>query len=117
MARPKFTPTNEQRRLVKSMAAMGIQHEQIAALITRCTAKTLRKHFREELDRGAIEANYQVGQALHKKAMSGNVRAQIFWLTTRAGWREKPPFEPSPAAPAAFVVAVSKTEPSGAPLP
>jgi len=52
--------------------------------------KTLRKHFREELDRGSIEATTKVAQSLFQMATSGNnVAAAIFWMKARAGWREK----------------------------
>ena len=45
MARPQFKPTDDQRRMVKSMAAMGIPHEQIAIKMGIRSPKTLRKHF------------------------------------------------------------------------
>jgi hypothetical protein len=55
-------------------------------------AKTLRKHYREELDNGLESANAMVAQSLFKTATSGTgsgaVTAAIFWLKTRAGWRE-----------------------------
>jgi hypothetical protein len=75
MARPRFAVSDEQRRLVRSMAAMGTRHEQIAQLIGCRSPKTLRRHFRIELDRGSIEANYQIATALHRKAREGNVAA------------------------------------------
>jgi hypothetical protein len=107
MARPTFTPTPEHRSLVKSMAGLGICHEDIAKRVGIRSPKTLRKHFREELDFGSVEANYTVGRALFKMATSGACpAATIFWMKTRAGWREKPTFEPSfNMAPPAFIVA------------
>jgi hypothetical protein len=36
MPRPPFTPTQEQRGIVKSMAAVGIAHEDIALLPPFC---------------------------------------------------------------------------------
>ena len=54
-------------------------------------AKTLRKHFRRELDRGTIEANAKVAQTLFTMAtVDKNVAAAIFWMKARGGWREKP---------------------------
>ena len=47
MSRPQLTPTEEQRRLVKSMAAVGISHEDIARKLRIRSPKTLRKHFRK----------------------------------------------------------------------
>jgi hypothetical protein len=52
--------------------------------------KTLRKHYRDELDLGETKANAQVAGYLFNAAKNGNVTAQIFWLRTRAKWREAP---------------------------
>ena len=89
MARPQFCPRPEQRRTVKAMAGYGIVHERIA-LVIGVSAKTLRKHFREELDRGAVETDVQVINALYKMAISGRFpAATIFWVKTRCRWRER----------------------------
>jgi hypothetical protein len=83
MPRPSFKPTDEQRRMVKIMAALGTRHEDIATIL-EITPKTLRKHFRQELTRGAIEANAKVGQTLFAMATSGrNIAATIYWERTR----------------------------------
>ena len=87
MAQKSKTPTTEQRKLVKSMAAAGIQSEAIC-LVIGVSGKTLRKHYREELDTSAIKATAMVAGSLYMKAIKGNVTAQIFWLKTRAGWKE-----------------------------
>lgn len=53
--------------------------------------KTLRKHYRQELDFGHTKANARVAEFLYRKATtegSQAVTAAIFWLKTRAGWRE-----------------------------
>ena len=105
MSRPQFNPTQEQRAIVKSMAAVGLPHEQIALKIGVRSPKTLRKHFRLELDLGAVEANYAVGKTGFQMATSGEHPAvTIFWLKTRAGWRERPAFEPAPGPPPPFLV-------------
>ena len=109
MPRPQFTFTAEQRILVKSMAAVGIRHEEIARKVGIRSPKTLRKHFRRELDEGVTDANYSVAQSLYANAKKGNVAAQIFWLKTRAGWREKPTFEPAAIPPPPFIVAQKAT--------
>jgi hypothetical protein len=83
MPRPSFKPTDEQQRMVKTMAALGTRHEDIAAIL-EITPKTLRKHFRQELTRGAIEANAKVGQTIFAMATSGrNIAAAIYWERTR----------------------------------
>lgn len=107
MARPSFQPTAEQRRMVKSLAAFGNKQDQIASLL-KLSARTLRKHFREELDHGATDANSQIANALYKKAKDGDTTAQIFWLKCRAGWRERNGFEVAAPAVAPFVVAREK---------
>ena len=85
----KYEPTDEQRRTVRAMAGFGVPQTAIGAHF-ELDAKTLRKHFRRELDRGMVEANVKVAQSLFTMATSGsNVAAAIFWMKARAGWREK----------------------------
>ena len=86
MAYKSKTPTAEQRKLVQTMAA-GIQSEAIC-LVIGVSGKTLRKHYRAELDTAVTRANAMVAGSLYMKAVKGNVVAQIFWLKTRAGWKE-----------------------------
>jgi len=103
MPRPRLKPNTDQRRLVKSMAAMGIPHSDIARKIGVRSPKTLRKHFREELDLGIVEANYKVAQTLFQLATGGEeVAATIFWAKTRNRFREQP--DAGPAAPPPFIV-------------
>src|SRR5260370_2109697 len=101
MPRPRFVPTKAQREQVRTMSAYGIKQEDIAKVLGFRSPKTLRVHFREELDRGAIEANAQVAQSLFKMATSCRYPATtIFWLKTRARWREDSPVEARPVSPA-----------------
>ena len=98
--RPPMEPTDEQRRQVKAMAAYGIPHLDISAVL-QIDAKTLRKHFWIELQTGAIEANAKVAQSLFKRATeaagSSGTQAAIFWLRCRAGWKEiEAPAAPEP---------------------
>ena len=105
MARPRFVATVEQRKMVRSMAAYGMPQEDIALCVGLRSAKTLRRHFREELDRAATEANAQVAQSLYQQATSGKkTAATIFWLKTRAGWREPTAGAPRPMEAPPFVV-------------
>ena len=88
MSRPRFAPSDPQRQLVKSLAAYGIRQEEIAGKIG-VSAKTLRRYFREELDRGTTDANAQVAQTMYKMAKSGKFpAATMFWLKCRADWRQ-----------------------------
>src|ERR1051326_20489 len=85
----QFEPTDEQRRTVKAMSRVGVAQPAIPTHIG-IDPKTLRKWFREELDRGSIEATTKVAQSLFRMATDGNnVAAAIFWMKARAGWREK----------------------------
>ena len=80
-------PTHAQRELVKLHATIGTRQDVIADIIG-IDDKTLRKHYREELDQSAAQANAVVGGALFNKAKAGDTAAQIFWMKTRAGWKE-----------------------------
>ena len=84
--------------MVHAMAGYGVPQDDIA-LVIGITSRTMRKHFRHELDVAVIEANTRVAQCLYKQATTpGNIAASIFWLQARAGWREKHP-EPPPDLP------------------
>ena len=74
---------------MRAMAGFGVPHEQIATFL-EIDAKSLRQHYRWELDRGMIEANVKVAQTLFQMATVDKiVAAAIFWMKARAGWREK----------------------------
>jgi hypothetical protein len=52
---------------------------------------TLRRHYRKELGIGHIKANTKVAENLYRKATGDgreSVVAAIFWLKTRAKWKE-----------------------------
>ena len=118
MPRAPFVPTVEQRRVVKSVAAYGMPQAQIAAMIGLRSEKTLRKHFRNELDLGAAEANGAVAQSLFRMAtVEKRPVAAIFWLKCRAAWRERPASEHRNTALPPFVVSPEKPalEPEKAP--
>lgn len=88
--RPPFKPTEQQRKTVKTMAAYGIPQADISAVIG-CDRNTLMKHFRDELDTAAAQANAKVAESLFRRATGegpSSVAAAIFWLKARAGWSE-----------------------------
>ena len=89
MGRRAHKPDPASRRQVEAMAAYGIPEIDIARVVG-VDPKTLRKYYRDELDMGETKANAQVAGFLFNSARSGNVTAQIFWLKTRARWRETP---------------------------
>ena len=80
-------PDNNTRSRVESMCAIGIPQEDIAKVIG-IDPKTLRKHYRSELDTAMIKADSAIGGALYKKAINGDTSALIFWAKTRMGWKE-----------------------------
>ena len=84
MSRIPFKVTPDLRTKVKSMAATGVAQEDIATIIG-CSAKTLRKHLRNELDRGMAEATVTIAGELFKLVQAGDVGAQVFWHKTRTG--------------------------------
>jgi hypothetical protein len=85
---PPHAPTDEQRRLVKTMAGLGTPQEDIARVVD-IAPMTLRTHYRRELDVAMAEANVRVAQSLFNMATQDkNTAAAIFWLKARAGWRE-----------------------------
>jgi hypothetical protein len=104
MARPAFQPTDAMRRQVEAFVAYGATHDEIAGLVG-CAPKTLRRHFRAELDRGDVQARMKVAESLMLQAVGAPavydeegrelrkeqprvVAAGIFWMKTRARWRD-----------------------------
>lgn len=88
--RPPHQPTEATRKQVKALAAYGIPQEEIGRVIG-VSKPTLERHYREELDRGELEANAKVAESLFRKATGEGaqaVTAAIFWLKTRARWKE-----------------------------
>jgi len=74
------------------MAAYGIPEWDIARVVG-IDPKTLRKHYRDELDTGHVKATAKVAEFLFRRATTEGpqaVTAAIFWLKTRGGWREMP---------------------------
>ena len=84
-----FVPTDEQRRSAEAMAGYGVPHNDIA-LVIGCSAPTLRKYFRHELDVGQAKANAKIAQTLfHMATVDRNVTAAIYWTKARMKWSER----------------------------
>lgn len=99
MTRTAFRPTQEQRNNVEAMIGFGIREGDVCKLIINhqtgkpISEPTLRKHFPREIETGQLKANTKVGQTLFQIAtecpdMRARMTACIFWMKTRAGWRE-----------------------------
>jgi hypothetical protein len=90
MGRRAHIPDTVGRRQVEALAGYGVPETDIAGMIG-IDPKTLRKHYRHELDHGHVKANAKVAENLfHKATGEGReaVTAAIFWLKARAGWKE-----------------------------
>ena len=86
----KHTPKDLTRQHVKEMTAKGATQPMVAEVLG-IEEKCLRRHYRDELDGGVVQADMAVAGNLFRIATSegpGAVTAAIFWLKTRAGWRE-----------------------------
>lgn len=69
MSRPAHKPDPVTRRQVEAMAAYGVPEVDIARVLG-IDPKTLRKHYREELDTSGIKATAKVAEFLFRKATS-----------------------------------------------
>ena len=85
--------------LVEGWARYGLTDLQISknigvAMSTFCDWKNKHPEFSEALKRSKDVADYEVENALFKKAKMGDVTAQIFWLKNRKPkqWRDKVSF-------------------------
>ena len=85
-----YIPTNADRRRVWMMKAMGLTSAEIANCIgpEGISEATLYKYYGNILKTAVHSANGKVARALFTKAINGDVTAQIFWLKTRAGFKE-----------------------------
>jgi len=90
MRKPRHIPDSTQRRQIEAMAAYGLPEAGIARIVG-IEARLLRRHYGEELDTGQLKATARVAESLFRRATSEgpqSVAAAIFWLKTRAGWKE-----------------------------
>lgn len=81
-------PNDETRAQVSALVSFGNTQEEIAKFF-EISVDTLVKHYRKELDTAVLVANAKVARCLFSKAIDqDDLSAQIFWLKTRARWRE-----------------------------
>lgn len=88
MSQAPHEPTEETRKLAKTLSGLGVPQDDIATIVG-VSKPTLHKHYREDLDKGMAEANAKVAESLFRQATSGNTSAAIFWMKARANWSEK----------------------------
>ena len=91
IGRPPHTPTDESRRKVRFMVAIGILIPSVAAEIG-VGEDTLRKYYPEEILHGRSSLIAEVAGKLVTTALTGEGKdallAQMFFLKTQGGWRE-----------------------------
>lgn len=107
MSRVPHEPTQQSRELVRLHTTVGTTQAHIAQILG-IDLKTLRKWYRADLDLSQARANATIGGALFNKAKGGDTTAMIFWMKTRAGWREKDRSEDLDAPPPTIVINMPK---------
>jgi len=88
----QYIPTYGRRVQVAAMSACGYTLDQIASELD-INVKTLNDRFPAELATAKEYATAAMGLNLYQKGMGdgpGAIQATIFWLRSRAGWRESP---------------------------
>lgn len=90
--RPPHEPTKKTRDAVRLLSGSGVDQDRIAAHL-EIAPKTLRLHYRRELDLALVELQAGWFGSLHQKAMSPThpsaAIAAMFLLKTRAGYSER----------------------------
>lgn len=81
-------PTKATRELVLRHVMVGTSQGILCELLG-ISINTLYKYYRSELDHGMAEANSKIARKLYDRAIDGEISAIIFWLKSRAHWREK----------------------------
>jgi len=84
---PPFVPTEQMRSDVRTW--IKITDAASIALKLGISRDTLDRHFKKELAEGRFEAVAHIGGHLLKKAMSGNLDAQKFYLRTQGKWNAR----------------------------
>lgn len=89
--RKPHEPTKVTRDQVLAFCGMGMTHGQICKLL-QISTPTLYKNYREELDTGEARMNFNVANNLYNIATDpthkSGAQAAMFWMKTRARWRE-----------------------------
>lgn len=87
----KHEPTDQSRAIVHRAAGLGLTREQIAVLMG-IGPTILNKHYHYELTTAVAFLNFNVANNLYSMAINQNhphsARSAMFWMKTRAGWRE-----------------------------
>ena len=94
---------------VEAMAGYGVSAADIAQVLG-IEVETLKADYASQLDGGHIKANARVAESLYRKATGEGreaVTAAIFWLKTRARWKEVSVHEHTGRPDTPFVLGVT----------
>lgn len=85
-------PSPDSKHKAWMLAGMGLPNEKIAKFLD-IGDETLRKHYSEDLHRGRMEADLQVGMNLFKmatgdRALKTTATCAMFWAKSKMGWVE-----------------------------
>lgn len=88
--KPPYAPTPADRATVQNLAALGATHADIARCIGTdgISEKTLRKHFRRELQNSLSEVKAPAMSQVVAGMKRGEAWAVCFFLKCRGGWKE-----------------------------
>jgi N-acyl-D-aspartate/D-glutamate deacylase len=91
--RKYWDPTEEEIKKVESLAARGMEEQDIALCLginpsTLSHSKAQLEQLAQAIKRGKAKGIAKVTAALLKNVDIGNVTAQIFYLKCQAKWRE-----------------------------
>ena len=87
VGRPPHLPDADTRNRVYELSKVGTRYEDIATMLS-ISADTLTKYYKPEFQKGRIEANAAIASTLYEKAKAGDTTSMIFWLKSRAQWKE-----------------------------
>lgn len=84
-----WEPTAEQLAKIRLYAGLGSTQEQIATMVGKSVDSLWRNEAAYEAwQQGQAETIAKVAGTLVKKALAGDTASAIFYLKTRAGWKE-----------------------------
>ena len=99
---PEHIPDEKTRAEVSALCAYGVPQHEIAVYIG-VDPKTLRKHYRAELDTAKTKAHAAVGRFLYQAASGAAlekgathadcIRAAMFWAKTQMGFVDRTAIE------------------------
>ena len=87
----EYEPTDAQRSLVENAAAFGLTQADIAEQLG-IQEKTLRKHFRRELNGGKFKVDMLAGKTVTELMKDKDARVRLdaakYYTARRMGWKE-----------------------------